>query len=52
MTTYTCKECDKPVERKPDGEFKRECECKGGIIAHIAATAYGESKFAGEKRAG
>lgn len=45
-TTYTCKECGLPVERKPDGEFKRACECEGGIIARLSAVATGEAKVA------
>lgn len=46
MTTYTCKSCGKPIERKPDGEFVRPCSCDGGIVAHLKAHATGESKFA------
>jgi len=44
-TTYSCKECGVPVTRDGD-EFLRACECKGGIVAHLHATAYGESAFA------
>jgi hypothetical protein len=46
LTTYTCKQCGKSVERKPSGEFERKCSCDGGIVAHLKATATGESKFA------
>lgn len=50
-TTYSCKECGVPVVRESN-EFKRACECNGGIVAHLHATAYGESKVATpEKRA-
>lgn len=45
VTTYSCKECGVPVIRE-NNEFKRSCECNGGIIAHLRATAYGESAFA------
>lgn len=44
-TTYSCKECGKPVERRGN-EFTRKCACNGGVIAHLSATAYGESKVA------
>lgn len=44
-TTYSCKECGVPVIRE-GSDFKRSCECNGGIIAHLRATAYGESAFA------
>lgn len=51
-TTYSCKECGVPVIREGN-EFHRACECKGGIVAHLHATAYGESAFAEpEKKAG
>ena len=42
-TIYTCKECGVPVKRERD-EFIRGCECNGGIVASLHATAYGESK--------
>ncbi len=45
-TAYTCKECGKPVVRRPDGEFERSCDCKGGINAYLKARATGESKIA------
>ena len=44
-TTYSCKECGVVVLREGN-EFHRACECKGGIVAHLHATAYGESAFA------
>jgi hypothetical protein len=44
-TTYTCKECGVEVKREGD-KFKRGCECNGGIVASLHATAYGESKVA------
>ena len=44
-TTYSCKECGVPVIREGN-EFHRACECNGGIVAHLHATAYGESHFA------
>ncbi len=44
-TRYTCKECGVEVKRERD-EFKRGCECNGGIVASLYATAYGESKVA------
>ena len=44
-TTYSCKECGVPVTREGN-EFKRACECNGGIVAHLHATAYGESAVA------
>jgi hypothetical protein len=44
-TIYTCKECGVPVKRERD-EFVRGCECNGGIVASLHATAYGESKVA------
>jgi len=44
-TIYTCKECGVEVKREGD-EFKRGCECNGGIVASLHATAYGESKVA------
>jgi DNA-directed RNA polymerase subunit RPC12/RpoP len=44
-TSYTCKECGVPVKRERD-EFVRGCECNGGIVASLHATAYGESKVA------
>lgn len=49
-TTYSCKECGTLVTREGD-TFKRwREECNGGcnapIIAHLRATAYGESAFA------
>lgn len=43
LTRYTCKECGVEVKRERD-EFKRGCECNGGIVASLYATAYGESK--------
>ena len=50
-TTYSCKECGTPVTR--DGnDLKRGCECNGGIIASLHATAVGKSAFADDKRAG
>ena len=50
-TTYSCKECGVPVIREGN-DFKRSCECNGGIIASLHATAYGEAKVAKpEKRA-
>lgn len=44
-TTYSCKECGTVVLREGD-EFHRACECNGGIVAHLHATAYGISSFA------
>jgi hypothetical protein len=44
-TRYACKECGVPVKRERD-EFVRGCECNGGIVASLHATAYGESKVA------
>ncbi len=44
-TRYSCKECGVEVKRERD-EFKRGCECNGGIVASLYATAYGESKVA------
>jgi len=50
-TTYTCKECGVVVLREGD-TFRRACECNGPVVAHLHATAYGESKVAkSEKRA-
>lgn len=47
MTTYTCKQCGKAIERRADGEFVRNCDCKdAAIVAHLKATAYGEAKVA------
>lgn len=51
MTTYTCKECGKPVERRKDGEFVRaDCPngqgCNAPIVAHLKAHATGESRVA------
>lgn len=47
LTTYTCKQCGKAIERRADGEFVRNCDCKdAAIVAHMKATAYGEAKVA------
>jgi uncharacterized Zn finger protein (UPF0148 family) len=46
MTTYTCKECGKPVTRTEDGGIVRNCNCNAPIIAHLAATATGEALVA------
>jgi hypothetical protein len=46
-TTYSCKECGVPVTRERD-EFVRGCECNGGIVASLHATAVGKSAFADE----
>lgn len=51
MTTYTCKECGKPVSRTADGEFVRPCDCNGPVIAHLKAVARGASAMAGGKAA-
>jgi hypothetical protein len=48
-TTYSCKECGVVVPREGD-EFRRMCGvnevCTAPVIAHLHATAYGESAFA------
>jgi endogenous inhibitor of DNA gyrase (YacG/DUF329 family) len=46
MTTYTCKECGKPVERGKDGAFVHNCSCNAPIIADMKATATGEASVA------
>lgn len=47
LTIYTCKECGVEVKRERD-EFVRGCECNGGIVASLHATAVGKSAFADE----
>jgi uncharacterized OB-fold protein len=42
MTTYTCKECGKVIA----DPAKRDCNCNAPIIAHLKATATGESSVA------
>jgi uncharacterized Zn finger protein (UPF0148 family) len=49
MTTYTCKECGKPVTRTPDGGIVRPCNCDAPIIAHLSAVARGEASVADSK---
>ncbi len=49
MTTYTCKDCGKPVARTKDGEIVRSCKCEAPVIAHLSAVARGASAMAGGK---
>jgi DNA-directed RNA polymerase subunit RPC12/RpoP len=46
MTAYTCKDCGKEVARTSDGGVVRNCKCDAPIVAHIKATAKGESSVA------
>jgi DNA-directed RNA polymerase subunit RPC12/RpoP len=46
MTRYTCKECGKEIKRTSDGGVIRDCGCDAPIIAHLKATATGESSVA------
>lgn len=49
MTTYSCKQCGKPVTRSPDGEIVRSCKCDAPVIAHLSAVARGVAAVAGGK---